>query len=407
MAITGSPTIRSEEVPGATQGRSFAPSIASTARSLFGSAPISRVSNWRPSASVAQTRLAAFTTWALVRTCPSASKITPEPRFWMVRVCCGRGRMSRKKGPNCGLRKMPAKGFGAGTTVSVVMFTTAGPTRSAARTVAVRRRKGSAASTANRGAKSSKTEMTKPATLATTRSRKTLGLRKDWLMLFLDAAGLASTTLRPMDSPAPGFFDSPVPGLSSLDLARRFADRFRNDPRIGARAPGRVNLIGEHTDYSEGLVLPFAIDRETLVLAGPGASSRVRVLACDLAAEGDFEPVFRRRSRTRPRFARGEAAGRLGRLRPGGLCGTRRAGPRIWPSGSRDLEPCPARGRSFEFGGALRGAGDRPRRTRGLWARRARTGPRRTPRRESLRRAFVRHSRPLRECARRARLRPP
>ncbi|MFP6660629.1 MAG: galactokinase [Myxococcota bacterium] len=111
-------------------------------------------------------------------------------------------------------------------------------------------------------------------------------------MLFLDAAGLASTTLRPMDSPAPGFFDSPVPGLSSLDLARRFADRFRNDPRIGARAPGRVNLIGEHTDYSEGLVLPFAIDRETLVLAGPGASSRVRVLACDLAAEGDFEPVF-------------------------------------------------------------------------------------------------------------------
>jgi galactokinase len=31
------------------------------------------------------------------------------------------------------------------------------------------------------------------------------------------------------------------------------------------RAPGRVNLIGDHTDYAEGLVLPMAIDRECVV----------------------------------------------------------------------------------------------------------------------------------------------
>ncbi|MCU1571483.1 MAG: galactokinase [Naasia sp.] len=42
-------------------------------------------------------------------------------------------------------------------------------------------------------------------------------------------------------------------------------------------APGRVNLIGEHTDYNEGFVLPFAIDRRTLVAAGLRDDSLIRV----------------------------------------------------------------------------------------------------------------------------------
>ena len=40
------------------------------------------------------------------------------------------------------------------------------------------------------------------------------------------------------------------------------SSRLGRSPDVVARAPGRVNLIGEHTDYEGGLALPFAIDRE-------------------------------------------------------------------------------------------------------------------------------------------------
>jgi len=55
-----------------------------------------------------------------------------------------------------------------------------------------------------------------------------------------------------------------------LDLVkRRFAARYARPPETVARAPGRVNLIGEHTDYNEGFVLPIAIERQVVAcLAG-------------------------------------------------------------------------------------------------------------------------------------------
>src|SRR5260370_13777673 len=53
----------------------------------------------------------------------------------------------------------------------------------------------------------------------------------------------------------------------AIDL---FHETFGTTPRVAASAPGRVNLIGEHTDYNGGPVLPIAIGARTTAVAGPG-----------------------------------------------------------------------------------------------------------------------------------------
>jgi galactokinase len=66
----------------------------------------------------------------------------------------------------------------------------------------------------------------------------------------------------------------------SRTAASEFTSRFGRPPRWVVAAPGRVNIIGEHTDYSGGLVLPMAIDRYTVVAAAPAAAdagSRLRL----------------------------------------------------------------------------------------------------------------------------------
>jgi galactokinase len=60
----------------------------------------------------------------------------------------------------------------------------------------------------------------------------------------------------------------------ALDL---FRDRFGGEPAGTWIAPGRANLIGEHTDYNEGFVLPFAIDRATTAAVRLRDDRRVRV----------------------------------------------------------------------------------------------------------------------------------
>ena len=52
--------------------------------------------------------------------------------------------------------------------------------------------------------------------------------------------------------------------------ARAYKEKFGEEPEIVASAPGRVNLIGEHTDYNGGFVLPCAIDRRIAVAVGAG-----------------------------------------------------------------------------------------------------------------------------------------
>src|SRR5215211_4722574 len=49
------------------------------------------------------------------------------------------------------------------------------------------------------------------------------------------------------------------------ERARDFETRFGAAPEAAVRVPGRVNLIGEHTDYHEGFVLPMAIDRAIML----------------------------------------------------------------------------------------------------------------------------------------------
>jgi galactokinase len=73
-------------------------------------------------------------------------------------------------------------------------------------------------------------------------------------------------------------------------VTRTFAERFGGEPALVARAPGRVNLIGEHTDYNDGFVLPLAIGRQSLIAARPRKDRQVTVIAADFAnAEYRFE----------------------------------------------------------------------------------------------------------------------
>ena len=67
--------------------------------------------------------------------------------------------------------------------------------------------------------------------------------------------------------------------LDSGGLAARFASVFGARADGVWRAPGRVNLIGEHTDYNEGFVLPFAIDRAARVAVRVRPDSTVRMLS--------------------------------------------------------------------------------------------------------------------------------
>jgi galactokinase len=66
---------------------------------------------------------------------------------------------------------------------------------------------------------------------------------------------------------------------SANDLAARFESVFGAAPDGVWQAPGRVNLIGEHTDYNEGFVLPFAIDRTARVAVRLRTDSTVRLLS--------------------------------------------------------------------------------------------------------------------------------
>lgn len=79
------------------------------------------------------------------------------------------------------------------------------------------------------------------------------------------------------------------PGPNAVSLMRgRFMTLYGGTARL-FRAPGRVNLIGEHTDYNDGFVMPAAIRFETLIAAGPRDDSKLRVYSEKFAEAQEWE----------------------------------------------------------------------------------------------------------------------
>lgn len=67
-----------------------------------------------------------------------------------------------------------------------------------------------------------------------------------------------------------------------------FKEHFGMDAELGVRAPGRVDLMGSHTDYNDGCVLTLPINRETWILARPREDGKVRIASLNMASEAEF-----------------------------------------------------------------------------------------------------------------------
>ncbi len=76
------------------------------------------------------------------------------------------------------------------------------------------------------------------------------------------------------------------------DFIERISSEFRNrfhDDFVLIKAPGRVNLIGEHTDYNDGFVLPAAIDKSIWLAISLNDTGRVRLISVDMDEEYEVE----------------------------------------------------------------------------------------------------------------------
>jgi galactokinase len=77
-------------------------------------------------------------------------------------------------------------------------------------------------------------------------------------------------------------------GVEARDVAQEFGLRFGR-PAVVSRAPGRVNLIGEHTDYNDGFVMPAALDFATLVAGAPREDRTIRVYSLFMDQTREFD----------------------------------------------------------------------------------------------------------------------
>lgn len=73
-------------------------------------------------------------------------------------------------------------------------------------------------------------------------------------------------------------------------LVTLYQNKFGHAPTHIARAPGRVNLLGEHVDYNDGFVLPAAIDRATYIAFSPTEAAHSTIVAADFDQQVSFSP---------------------------------------------------------------------------------------------------------------------
>ena len=71
-------------------------------------------------------------------------------------------------------------------------------------------------------------------------------------------------------------------------VKHRFIAEFGQEPACIVRAPGRVNLIGEHTDYNDGFVFPMAIDRATWIALRPRDDNKIAAISIDMDDRRQF-----------------------------------------------------------------------------------------------------------------------
>lgn len=71
-------------------------------------------------------------------------------------------------------------------------------------------------------------------------------------------------------------------------VTEEFRRRYGAEPTLIVRAPGRVNLIGEHTDYNDGYVMPLAIDRAVWIAARPREDAYVTLYSLDFQEMAEF-----------------------------------------------------------------------------------------------------------------------
>jgi galactokinase len=104
--------------------------------------------------------------------------------------------------------------------------------------------------------------------------------------------------------------------IDITSLHAEFEQRYGARPRLTVRAPGRVNLIGEHTDYNDGFVFPIALDRATYVAARDRADGMVRVYTRQFDATDEFSiddafAIARNDAQPWSNYVRGVAKGLL------------------------------------------------------------------------------------------------